>query len=409
MKIDMNRFTTLYKISAVVLWLLAVFLAARWVENWRISKDYTDLLPTAAQQVLAEQPKLIIDVFALPDSAAAKLVGNFLQPLVNVLKAAEVNYIDSSQNPALAQQYSIQKQGEMVVRSGDDNFQLSTLSYEAFFNGLKRLSQPQDRWIVFLENLSSHSFNAQNSSIQNNSYSAWLKQLMAANYRSMVLAWQPQMVLPKQAQLIVLAAPSVSLTTLQINWLETQISQGRSVLWLTDPRYATLQPALSLLFDVMRTDAFHQGQLVIKEYPEHFINQNFDRPLDLSEVMPFETSNQALWLNEKNQVLAATQEIEVDEIEGLNDSQSASRLMVIGDSDFLSNQHLNSGGNLEMSYRLIDWLLQHDDRIDLPSIGVGDTQLHFSAHEILWFAGIMLILIPLLLLIMAGYFWRKGK
>lgn len=400
----MKKLGTLIKLSAVALWLVAVFFAARWVENWRISNDYADLLPPAAQQVLVEQPKLIIDVFALSDSAAARLVGNFLQPLVSVLKAAEINYIDSSQNPELSQQYGIQKQGEMVVHSGDENFQLTTLSYEAFFNGLKRLNQPQDRWIVFLENFSSHSFSAQNGSSQNNSYSAWLKQLMAANYKAMVLPWQPQMALPKQAQLIVLAAPSISLTTMQMQWLEAQIAQGRSVLWLTDPRYATVQPALSLMFDVMRTEAFHQAQLVIKDYPEHLINQNFDRPLDLTEVMPFETANQPLWLNQQSQVLAATQQVN-----GQNDANLPSRLMVIGDSDFLSNQYLNSGGNLEMSYRLIDWLLQHDDRIDLPSIGVGDTQLHFSANEILWFAGIMLILFPLLLLIMAGYFWRKAQ
>ena len=400
----MSQLSSLIKISAVLLWLCAVFLAARWVENWRITQHYTDLIPTSAQQVLAAQTELKIDVFALPDSAAAKLVSNFLKPLINQLKAVEINYIDSSQNPELAQLYGIYKQGEMVVHSGDEKFQLSTLSYEAFFNGLKRINQPKNRWIVFLENLSSHSFNGQNGSTQNNSYSAWLKQLMAANYQAMVLPWQPQMKLPKQAQLIVLAAPEISLTDIQMQWLEAQIGQGRSVLWLTDPRYASQQPALSLLFDVMRTEAFHQGQLVIKSYPEHFINQNFDRPLDLSEVMPFETANQPLWLNEKNQVLAATQQID-----GLDDSLTSSRLMVIGDSDFLSNPHLYSGGNLEMSYRLVDWLLQHDDRIDLPSIGMGVTQLHFSANEILWFAGIMLILIPLLLLIMAGYFWRKTK
>ncbi len=394
----------LIKMVMVISWLCVVFVAARFVENWRISNQYADLIPPLAQEVLDQQTQLEIDVFAMPDSAAAKLVENFLKPLISQLKEAKVNYIDSLNNTELVQQYNIQKQGEMIVHSGDEFFQLSTLSYEAFFNGLKRLNQPQDRWIVFFDNLSSHSFNDPGGVSQSNSYSSWLNQLLAASYQVIVLTWQPQMVLPKQAQLIVLAAPLASLTVAQIQWLEDQISQGRSVLWLTDPKFATLQPALSLLFDVMRTDAFHQGQLVIKEYPGHIVNKSFDRPLDLFEVMPFETGNQPVWLNEQSQVLAATQEIE-----GLGDAKLSSRLMVIGDSDFLTDQYLNSGGNLEMSYRLIDWLLAHDDRIDLPSIGAGDTQLHFKAIEILWFAGIMLILIPLLLLIMAGYFWRKTK
>lgn len=400
----MNRNSTSVKIAAVGLWLGVVYLATAWIDNWRISKSYADLLPPSAQQVLAAQDQLKIDVFALPQSAAANLVGNFLKPLTSQLKAVEINYIDSSQNLELVKLYGIQKQGEMVVHRGQQNFQLSTLSYETFFNGLKRLSQPQNRWIVFLENLSSHSFSDQSGPISNNSYSQWLNQLMAANYQAMVLSWQPQLALPKQAQLIVLAAPATRLSSNQLQWLQAQIAQGRSVLWLTDPQFAGQQPALSLLFDVMRTDAFHPGQLVVKSFPDHFINQNFDRPLDLFEVMPFETANQPLWLNPQNQALAATQQID-----GSGDDQTESRLMVVGDSDFLTDQYLNSGGNLEMSYRMVDWLLQHDERIDLPSIGVDETQLHFNANEILWFAGIMLILMPLLLLIMAGYWWRKNK
>ncbi len=400
----MNRFNLLIKLSAILLWLAATFLAAKWVENWRISKSYADLLPPSAQQVLKEQANLQIDVFALPGSAAARLVENFLQPLIVWLDEVEINYMDMGDNVELVKQYGIQKQGEMIIHKGQQNFQLSTLSYEAFFNGLKRLNQPDHKWIVFIENLSSHSFNEHTGSVHNNGYSEWLKQLIAANYQAVILPWQPSIRIPKQTQLIVLAAPSVSLTEAQLHWLENQVYLGRSILWLTDPRYASIQPALSLMFDVMRTDAFHQGQLIIKTYPKHPINQSFDRPIDLSEVMPFETSNQPLWLNDQDQVLAATQQIE-----NPDKPDVISRLMVVGDSDFLSNQFLNSGGNLEISYRLVDWLLKHDERIDLPSIGVSDSQVHFSANEILWFAGIMLVLIPLILLVVAAYFWRKTK
>jgi ABC-type uncharacterized transport system involved in gliding motility auxiliary subunit len=102
-------------------------------------------------------------------------------------------------------------------------------------------------------------------------------------------------------------------------------------------------------------------------------------------------------LNEQGQVLASTQTL------------TNSRLMVIGDSDFLSNAFVNSGGNLEMSFRLIDWLLQQDDRIDLPSIGLHHTQLHFSKNEILFFSAMMLLIVPLLLLIVGIYFWRRNK
>lgn len=400
----MSRYPIFFKWITVILWLSVVFVAARFIDNWRLSHQYSDLLPHAAHQVLSEQSALEIEVFALPNSAAAKLVNNFLKPLTEGLKNTQINYIDSSQNPELIKQYKIQKQGEMIIHKGEKSFQLSTLSYEAFFNGLKRLSQPIDSWVVFLDNLSSHSYSAQAGLVNNAGYSDWLKQLQAANYQAMVLPWQADLKLPKQVKLIVLSAPQAALNHSQITWLEAQLSQGMSVLWLTDPKYAIQQPALSLLFDVLNTDAFHQGQLIMKNYPEHIINSDFDRPMDLFEVMPFETASDILWVNDQQQVLAATQEINFNNLTGMT-----SRMMVVGDSDFLSNQYLNSGGNLEMSYRLIDWLLHNDNRVDLPTIGINNTQLHFSSQEILWFAGIMLILLPVLLLLGAGYYWRKSR
>ncbi len=377
----------------LVMWLVLVFLAARFVPNWQLRPSYADLLPASAQQVLAQQPPLSIDVFALPDSPAASLVDNFLQPLIDGLPEVAVNYIDASKNPDLVQQHQISKQGEMLLHSGGAQFQLSTLSYEAFFNGLKKMNQPLNQWVVFLENLGGKPF----SPGQAGSLSAWLNALKTANYPAIVLPWQEQLSLPDQAKLIVLASPSVYLTQAHLTWLEAQIDAGISVLWLVDPQTVTLQPELSLLFDVMRTASFHAGHLVVKEFPEHVINQHFDRPLDLVDVMPFETGNTQLWVNDQQQSLAATHEI------------GASRLMVVGDSDFLSNEFLNSGGNLEMSFRLLDWLMKHDNRIDLPSIGLGQTQLFYSPSEVLTFAGLMLVLIPLLFLIIAVYRWRKNK
>ena len=377
----------------ILVWLMLVFVAARLIPNWQLKASYADLLPASAQQVLAHQPPLTVDVFALPDSPAANLVDNFLEPLLSGLSDVEVNYIDASDNLELVQQHQISKQGEMLIRSEQSDFKLSTLSYESFFNGLKQMNQPHDQWLVFLENLGEKPF----SSGQVGSLSDWLSALKAANYSSIVLPWDVQLTLPQQAKLLVLASPAETFDHTQISWLETQIEAGKSVLWLTDPQNVIAQPELSLLFDVMRTDSFHSGHLVIKDYPTHVINQFFDRPIDLVDVVPFETGNKPLWLNDQQQPVAATNEL------------GDSRLMVIGDSDFLSNEFLSSGGNLEMSFRLIDWLLQHDNRIDLPSIGLGQTELFFSQKEVLSFAGIMLVLIPLLFLIMGVYHWRKNK
>ena len=377
----------------LIVWLFLVVLLAKYVPSWRLPSQYDDLISASAKTVLKQQSPLQIDVFAAPQSSATALVNNFLQPLLNHLPNAKVNYIDVNQQPELIQQYGISKQGEMLVHRGEQSFHLSTLSYEAFFNGLKKMEQHADHWVVFLDKQGGKSFDPG----QLDGLNQWLKALKSANYPVVILPYQPDLPLPKQVKLIILPSPMLQIEANQVEWLQLQIEQGVSVLWLADPHTATQQPLLSLLFDVMRTDSFHQGHLIVKDFPSHEINNAFDRPLDLVNVMPYETSNDVLWLNEQGQVLASTQTL------------ANSRLMVIGDSDFLSNAFVNSGGNLEMSFRLVDWLLQQDDRIDLPSIGLHHTQLHFSKSEILFFSVLMLLVVPLLLLMVGIYFWRRNK
>ncbi len=381
------------KVIWLLIWLFAVFVTASYVPNWRIQNEYDDLLTATSKAVLADQKDLRIEVFAMPSSPAAALVNNFLQPLVSELGDVTVEYVDFFNNPILIQSYGINKQGEMVVHSKGLKFHLSTLSYEAFFNGLKKLNQPEDQWIVFLDQISGKSFAPDNL----NGLNQWIKALSNSNYRSVVLPFTENMTLPKEVKLIVLASPALSFSAEQIKWLQAQIVLGSNILWLADPGTALNQPGLSLLFDVLRTDAYHQDHLIIKTFPEHAINHAFDRPLDLVEVMPYQTSNEVLWQNDQHQTVASTQEIE------------DSRLMVIGDSDFVSNAFLNSGGNLEMSFRLIDWLLHNDSRIDLPTIGNKGTQLHYQRNEILFFSALMLILLPGILLIIGLIKWRRNR
>lgn len=377
----------------IFIWLLLVIMAARFVPNWHMQQSYDDLITDEAQKVLQQQDGLRIEVFASPHSPAAALVKNFLSPLATHLQGLIIEYIDIESNPELVVSYGITKQGEMVIHQAEQKFHLSTLSYEAFFNGLKKLNQTAEGWIVMLDQIEGRAFDRGNST----GLFQWLNELKKANYRTVVLPMQPNLKLPDDVKLIVLASPFKTFKSEELTWLQQQVDKGISVLWLADPSSALNQPGLSLLFDVMRTDAYHQGHLIIKDYNNHSINQSFDRPLDLVEVMSYISSDEVLWENLQGETLASTREM------------SASRLMVIGDSDFLSDAHLKSGGNMEMSFRLVDWLLFNDSRIDLPSIGTKGTQIHYDKNEILFFAGLMLIVIPLSLLLIAGYLWKKTK
>jgi ABC-type uncharacterized transport system involved in gliding motility auxiliary subunit len=81
----------------------------------------------------------------------------------------------------------------------------------------------------------------------------------------------------------------------------------------------------------------------------------------------------------------------------------------MGDADFISNQYLGNGGNLEIGVNLINWL-SHDDRlIAINPRPAPDTQLELSQPELTVIAAFFLILLPLGLLGSGLRIWLKRR
>jgi hypothetical protein len=86
-----------------------------------------------------------------------------------------------------------------------------------------------------------------------------------------------------------------------------------------------------------------------------------------------------------------------------------SRLIIVGDSDFISNQYLSQAANKSMIERMVDWLLYHNDRINIPVQINKNTQLVLSQTQLIALSVIFLLFIPLLFLSMAIIVWRKNR
>jgi ABC-type uncharacterized transport system involved in gliding motility auxiliary subunit len=74
------------------------------------------------------------------------------------------------------------------------------------------------------------------------------------------------------------------------------------------------------------------------------------------------------------------------------------RIVVSGDADFLSNQYLGNGSNLDLGLNMINWLSHDDNLIAISPRNAVDTKLELSANSQLAIALLFLLLLPLLLL-----------
>jgi len=85
------------------------------------------------------------------------------------------------------------------------------------------------------------------------------------------------------------------------------------------------------------------------------------------------------------------------------------RVVVIGDGDFLSNSYLGNIGNLELGTRIIQWLTQDDNYIDIPARVTPDISLKLSGATMGLIGLGFLFILPLGLITRGIWIWRMRK
>jgi ABC-type uncharacterized transport system involved in gliding motility auxiliary subunit len=93
---------------------------------------------------------------------------------------------------------------------------------------------------------------------------------------------------------------------------------------------------------------------------------------------------------------------------GADESAAEQRVIVIGDSDFVSNAYLGNGGNIDLGLNLFNWL-NHDDRfITITARTANDVNLELSkSAQIVIGFGFLFILPAILLGTGVGIWWRR--
>lgn len=387
------RYRLIKSFSLWVILMTGVIVSALYGPQINLKSSYfDDLNNTDVAKWLQQVPPLEIEVMANADGRAAGYVENFLEPLGDYWSDLTIRYSDPVKFPDKVRDYSIKARGEMVIHYQDNYFVLSSLSYETLFNGLQRLLNPRDGWLVVLDTFDSQSLQPDNPA----GLGLWLDTIQQLNYSVAALKWQPDMNLPSDVKVILLANPRQTLSDQALQWLQQQIDRGINLWWLTNPESVTQQAQLSLLFDVVPSDNYLREIPALSQYPNHAITHEFNYPTSWRGVVPFVEAGHAV-LQQDNQVFAVSQSVQ------------DARLLVVGDSDFINNSLLNSGGNQALSLRMLDWLMHYDNRINLPDISAQQSGLFLTSQQVIIMSAVLLIGWPLLWLIGAIVTWFKNS
>ncbi len=430
--------------------LLACLGFAGWLSNaYNIRSDWTSgsrhSLSTDTRQLLDTLDSAVTLRSYQPDDP---LLQAAVKEILQRYKLHKSDFDFQIINPDIhvnqAKSDGITSYGQTVIEYRDQQEKIATLNEEALTNALLRLQRGKHQRIVFLTQHGERSITDTSPS----GYALLAQQLRQKGFDPQPLSLLQQSI--HADDLLIISSLEKPLLQTEQAQLLTHIEQGGKLLWLQDP---TTDNKLSFLSDLLSIE-FIPGTLVddnekvqrmlklghpaiipVLEYRMHPITQKmqyFTLFTTSSAIRRLQQdsdwihsdlliSSDSSWV-ETSDLLPAVRFDSGEDTAGphslgmalqrqitINEQSTSQRVVVIGDSDFLANNHLGQGGNLEFIIKAISWLSEDDALIQIAPKNAPDTQLTLSPSMATGISLLFLIGLPVGLFICGLLVWIRRR
>lgn len=320
-------------------------------------------------------------------------------------------------------------------------------------NALQRLARGGERFVVFLEGHGERRHDGE----ANHDLGSFGHILGERGLKLATLNLASAQRVPDNAALLVIASPQSPLLPLEQQLVADYVAKGGNLLWLLDPaegpRDRDPAKGLGKLADMLGV-TIEAGvvvdpraqvlgvpdprMVIVDQYEPAPFTRDFNKTtvfpvaagLALAErtgwtARPFASSIQQAWLETgplageialdgKDRagpvLLGAYLLHQPEDGDAPPAGAHQQRIAVVADGDFLANQFIGNGGNLDLGLNLVSWLAADDDSIDVNVKPTPDATLELSQQQLLAIALGFLIVLPLGLLA-AGLtiWWRRRR
>ncbi len=450
-------------VTIVLMFALAGLLV--WVSGkYSLSADWTagnrNSLTPASQQVLDAMPEPIkFTAYAYPGPGRQTIS---VQPdrYQRYRPGIEFEFVDPGKNPQKMRELNISQNNVVQISyQGRTETLEGELSEQTITNALQRLSVNAEQWIVFLSGHRERDPREDSDA----GYSLLREELERQGFkvRGLNLGESPRV--PDNTAVLVVASPQNNLLPGEVQLLQDYVARGGNLLWLDDPGPGLglnpLADALGLAWDkgtVIYPDfrelgTGHPAVALIVNYPRHPITERMSG-LTLFpfagglEVKPGHNDNKPGWRAvpilktpprswletgslEENEVVFsesdgdragpidlgfALQRVTPESDEANNEEKQPSsqqRAVVVADSDFVSNTHINSLGNLQLGVSLFQWLSNRDSQISVQVPAAPDSSLQLAPWQgrFIWWGYVLFLPLALLSIGIGRWWWRQRR
>lgn len=443
----------LQNILFVALFLVVIGIVAWLSMRYNYQADWTaggrNTLSSASQAVLKRlEGSPSITSFATEADTVRDPIKDLIGRYQRYKPDLRFKFINPETEPERVRKLGITVNGELLIDYQGQTEKLQRLTEQNLTNALQRVARKDKPRIVFLEGHGERS--SQGSA--NHDLSTWAHQMenkgLIVEAANLVIKAE----IPKDTRVLVIAGPQVDLLPGEIKLIQGYVDKGGNLLWLGDPGpLHGLDPVAKQLGVTFRpgiivdptTQLFgidNPGVTLVGQYQPNPITRNFNvitlfpHASGIALQAPkgwngqaFLTTPPSSW-SETGQLTGTISpdpssdvlgplDIGVNLVHDIPDPPDAKekkqdtqqRVVVTGDGDFLSNNFLGSGGNLDLGLNIINWLSHDDSFIAISAKTAPDTALNLSRGASLAIAIGFLIFLPVALLGAGMMIWLRRR
>lgn len=463
------RFGTMAAVSVVaVLGILVIanYLAGRQNKRWDLTASKTFSLSDQSLKIVRglDAPVKMLVFAQEPDFARFR---DRLNEYEYASKNVSVEYIDADKQPVRARQYQVQAYGTVVFEYKGRTERVTSDTEQDVTNGLIKVLTGKQVKLYFVQG---HGEKDPTNAEQNsNGYSAIAAALGRDNFSTDKLVLAQQGDVPSDATVVVIAGPTTDSLPGEIDALRRYLRKAGKVLFMIDPsqdgKPLTNLEALLKEWDVelghnIVVDVSGMGQLlgtdasvpVAANYPAHAITDRFNLltayPLAQSVTgvtgnaekatpQTFIETSQRSWAETDLKSLTGGGQVSLDEAKGDrrgpisigvaatapapeapvpasagsagSTPKPESRVVVVGDSDFVANNVLGIRGNSDLFLNMVNWLAQQENMIAIRPREPDDRRITLTADQQRRIVWLSLLLVPGLILGSGVYTWWQRR
>jgi gliding motility-associatede transport system auxiliary component len=442
----------LYSVAILGVVVAINYLAARHEHEWDMTGAKVNTLAGQTVKVLGslESP---VKVTAFMKAGEQIEIEPLLERYGRASDRFEFEIIDPDLHPEIVARYEVTRRGDIVVETGERNTIITGQTEQDLTNAIVKVSKAQQGAVYFL---TGHGELGLDSKEERGLY-AIKGGLENENYIVRPLLLETESSVPADCKALVIAGPSKPLSDRVIDEIDKYLAGGGRALIMLDPQTKTGLATLTAKYGiVVNDDVIVDQQLrlfegatlgldpVVSDFPAHEITDKFDQAVVFAQARSLTTADSARelartgdtsWgesdlakLFDSGEVglddqdvsgplaVAAVVEKDLDDgnsKEGETDitRKNQTRLVVVGDSDFASNQYVNYMYNGILFFNTIHWLSGEEYLVAIPPKSYAPTQVNLTSkdRQIVFFASVFLVPQIILMLGIGAILRRRSR